>query len=42
MATTHHPPTTLEQWQAAYAPHPELDKSFTTLSGVPIEPLYTR
>ena len=37
-ATT--PPTTYEQWQAAYGLSPELKPAFTTLSAVPVEPLY--
>ncbi len=35
------PPTTAEQWRAAYELTPERDAPFTTLSGVPIRPLYT-
>ncbi|WP_320670378.1 acyl-CoA mutase large subunit family protein [Patulibacter defluvii] len=34
-------PTTHEQWQAAYGLSPERDADFTTLGGIPIEPLYT-
>ncbi len=41
MATTHHAPTTAEQWRAAYGLQPERDTSFTTLSGTRVEPLYT-
>ncbi|HUR84142.1 MAG TPA: methylmalonyl-CoA mutase family protein [Solirubrobacteraceae bacterium] len=41
MATTHHTPTTAEQWRAAYGLQPERDASFTTLSGTRVEPLYT-
>ena len=41
MATTHHPPTTAEQWRAAYGLQPERDVAFTTLSGTPVKPLYT-
>ncbi|MEA2150592.1 MAG: methylmalonyl-CoA mutase, N-terminal domain, partial [Solirubrobacteraceae bacterium] len=41
MATTHLPPTTAEQWRAAYGLQPEREAPFTTLSGVPVEPLYT-
>ena len=37
-ATT--PPTTYEQWQAAYGLSPELKPAFTTLSAVPVDPLY--
>ena len=31
----------LEQWRERYAATPERDALFTTLSGEPIEPLYT-
>ncbi len=41
MATTHQPPTTAEQWRAAYGLQPERDVPFTTLSGTPVKPLYT-
>jgi methylmalonyl-CoA mutase N-terminal domain/subunit len=41
MATTHHPPTTADQWREAYGLAPERNVSFTTLSGTPIAPLYT-
>jgi methylmalonyl-CoA mutase N-terminal domain/subunit len=41
LATTHHPPTTAEQWRAAYGLQPERDVPFTTLSGTPVQPLYT-
>ncbi len=41
MATTHHPPTTAEQWRAAYGLQPERDVPFTSLSGTPVKPLYT-
>ncbi|MEP6952636.1 MAG: methylmalonyl-CoA mutase family protein [Solirubrobacteraceae bacterium] len=34
-------PTTAAQWRDAYALTPERDVPFTTLSGLPIEPLYT-
>ncbi|MGZ6641396.1 MAG: acyl-CoA mutase large subunit family protein [Solirubrobacteraceae bacterium] len=34
-------PTTAEEWREAYALTPERDAPFTTLSGVPVEPLYT-
>jgi methylmalonyl-CoA mutase N-terminal domain/subunit len=40
MATTH-PPTTAEQWRAAYGLQAERDVPFTTLSGTPVKPLYT-
>jgi methylmalonyl-CoA mutase N-terminal domain/subunit len=42
MATTHRPPTTAEQWRAAYGLQPEREVPFTTLSGVPVAPLYTQ
>ena len=35
------PPVTEAQWRAAYALQPERDVPFTTLSGTPVEPLYT-
>jgi methylmalonyl-CoA mutase N-terminal domain/subunit len=41
MATTHQPPSTAEQWRAAYGLQPEREVPFTTLSGVPVQPLYT-
>src|SRR4051794_36883551 len=41
LATTHHPPTTAEQWREAYGLQPERDVPFTTLSGTPVAPLYT-
>ncbi|MBW3608544.1 MAG: methylmalonyl-CoA mutase, partial [Actinobacteria bacterium] len=41
MATTHHPPTTHDEWRAAYGLAPERDVPFTTLSGTPVKPLYT-
>jgi methylmalonyl-CoA mutase N-terminal domain/subunit len=41
MAITHHPPTTAEQWRAAYGLQPEREVPFTTLSGTPVAPLYT-
>jgi methylmalonyl-CoA mutase N-terminal domain/subunit len=41
MATTHLPPTTADQWRTAYGLQPERDVPFTTLSGVPVQPLYT-
>jgi methylmalonyl-CoA mutase N-terminal domain/subunit len=34
-------PQTFDAWREAYAQAPERDATFTTLSGVPIEPLYT-
>ncbi len=40
MATTH-PPTTAEQWRAAYGLQPERAVPFTTLSGTPVKALYT-
>ncbi len=42
MATTHHPPTTEAEWRAAYALAPERDVPFTTLSGSPVQALYTK
>ncbi|HEY1539999.1 MAG TPA: methylmalonyl-CoA mutase family protein [Solirubrobacteraceae bacterium] len=42
MATTHHPPTTEAEWRAAYALAPERDAAFTTLSGAPVQALYTK
>ena len=41
MATTHHPPTTSDEWRAAYALQPERDVPFETLSGTPVKALYT-
>jgi methylmalonyl-CoA mutase N-terminal domain/subunit len=41
MATTHLPPTTADQWRAAYGLQPEREVPFTTLSGAPVAPLYT-
>ena len=41
MATTHHPPTTADQWREAYGLQPERDVPFTSLSGSPVKPLYT-
>ncbi|MGH2943057.1 MAG: acyl-CoA mutase large subunit family protein, partial [Solirubrobacteraceae bacterium] len=41
MATTHHPPTTADEWRAAYGLQRERDVAFTTLSGTPVQPLYT-
>ncbi len=40
MATTHQP-TTADQWRAAYGLQPEREVPFTTLSGTPVQPLYT-
>jgi methylmalonyl-CoA mutase N-terminal domain/subunit len=40
VATTH-PPTTAEQWRAAYGLQPERPVPFTTLSGTPVKALYT-
>jgi methylmalonyl-CoA mutase N-terminal domain/subunit len=34
-------PTSYDEWRAAYGLSPERDAPFTTLSGEPIEPLYT-
>ena len=41
MATTYSVPTTEAEWREAYALTPERDAPFTTLSGVPVKPLYT-
>ena len=41
MATIHQPPTTHDEWRAAYGLQPERDAAFTTLSGTPVKPLYT-
>ncbi len=41
MTVFHPPPVSVEQWRAAYGLAPERDSSFTTLSGEPIEPVYT-
>jgi methylmalonyl-CoA mutase N-terminal domain/subunit len=41
MATTHHTPTTAQEWRAAYGLQAERDVPFTTLSGSPVKPLYT-
>jgi methylmalonyl-CoA mutase, N-terminal domain len=41
MATTAKMPLTEQEWRAAYAAAPERDAPFSTLSGEPIEPLYT-
>jgi methylmalonyl-CoA mutase N-terminal domain/subunit len=41
MSATVNPPASYEQWRAAYGLTPEREGPFTTLSGEPIEPLYT-
>ena len=41
MATTYTVPTTEAEWREVYALTPERDAPFTTLSGVPVKPLYT-
>ncbi|MEA2194463.1 MAG: methylmalonyl-CoA mutase, N-terminal domain, partial [Solirubrobacteraceae bacterium] len=41
MATTHHRPTTADEWRAAYGLAPERPVPFTTLSGTPVNALYT-
>jgi methylmalonyl-CoA mutase N-terminal domain/subunit len=41
MATTSSVPTTEAEWREAYALTPERQAPFTTLSGVPVKPLYT-
>jgi methylmalonyl-CoA mutase N-terminal domain/subunit len=41
MATTHHQPSTADEWRAAYGLAPERDVPFTTLSGTPVKALYT-
>jgi methylmalonyl-CoA mutase N-terminal domain/subunit len=41
MATTQQPPTTADGWRAAYGLQPERDVPFTTLSGSPVQALYT-
>jgi methylmalonyl-CoA mutase N-terminal domain/subunit len=41
MATTYSVPTTEAEWREAYALTPEREAPFTTLSGVPVKPLYT-
>jgi methylmalonyl-CoA mutase, N-terminal domain len=40
-ATQPHVPVTLDEWREAYAATPERDAPFTTLSGEPVQPLYT-
>jgi methylmalonyl-CoA mutase N-terminal domain/subunit len=41
MATTYSVPQTEAEWREAYALTPEREAPFTTLSGVPVKPLYT-
>jgi methylmalonyl-CoA mutase, N-terminal domain len=41
MATTFSVPQTEAEWREAYALTPERDAPFSTLSGVPVKPLYT-
>jgi methylmalonyl-CoA mutase N-terminal domain/subunit len=41
MATTYPVPTTEADWREVYALTPEREAPFTTLSGVPVKPLYT-
>jgi methylmalonyl-CoA mutase N-terminal domain/subunit len=41
MSITDHVPASYEQWRSAYGLTPEREAPFTTLSGEPIEPLYT-
>jgi methylmalonyl-CoA mutase, N-terminal domain len=41
MATTFTVPQTEAEWREAYALTPERDAPFSTLSGVPVKPLYT-
>src|SRR5947209_19642450 len=41
MGTTENVPVSLAEWRAAYGLAPERDAPFTTLSGEPVEPLYT-
>jgi methylmalonyl-CoA mutase N-terminal domain/subunit len=41
MATTYTVPRTEAEWREAYALTPEREAPFTTLSGVPVKPLYT-
>ncbi len=41
MSATVNPPASYEEWRAAYGLTPERGGPFTTLSGEPIEPLYT-
>jgi methylmalonyl-CoA mutase N-terminal domain/subunit len=41
MPTTHSVPRTEAEWREAYALSPERQAPFTTMSGVPVKPLYT-
>jgi len=41
MSVVHNVPVSLEEWRAAYGLSPERDAPFSTLSGEPVEPLYT-
>jgi methylmalonyl-CoA mutase, N-terminal domain len=41
MATTYTVPTTEAEWREAYGLMPEREAPFSTLSGVPVKPLYT-
>src|SRR4051795_8745358 len=41
MAQTYTVPQTAAEWREAYALTPEREAPFTTLSGVPVKPLYT-
>jgi methylmalonyl-CoA mutase, N-terminal domain len=41
MATTYSVPQTEAEWREAYALTPEREAPFSTLSGVPVKPLYT-
>jgi methylmalonyl-CoA mutase, N-terminal domain len=41
MSTTYTVPRTEAEWREAYALTPEREAPFTTLSGVPVKPLYT-
>jgi methylmalonyl-CoA mutase, N-terminal domain len=41
MATTYSVPTTAAEWREAYQLTPEREAPFSTLSGVPVKPLYT-
>jgi methylmalonyl-CoA mutase N-terminal domain/subunit len=41
MTVTTKTPLTAQEWRTAYALTPEREASFTTLSGEPVEPLYT-
>jgi methylmalonyl-CoA mutase N-terminal domain/subunit len=42
MTTTQAVPVTEQEWRRAYAATPERDAPFTTLSGEPVAPLYTK